>query len=55
LLKCPASSISAILRIRTSLIIYKNYIEMREGMGQMGQQILTASDKVWRIGQGAKI
>jgi len=30
--KPPASSISAIFRIRTSSIIYKNYIEMREGI-----------------------
>jgi len=30
----PASSISAIFRERTSSIIYKNYIKMREEMGQ---------------------
>ena len=34
-----ASSISAIFGKRTRSIIYKNYIEMREGMDQPGQQI----------------
>jgi hypothetical protein len=35
--KGPASSISAIFRTRTSAITYKQYIEMKEGMGQTGQ------------------
>jgi hypothetical protein len=38
-----ASSISAIFGKRTRSIIYKNYIEMREGMDQPGQQFLTAT------------
>jgi len=29
----PARSISVLFRMRRSLTIYKNYIEMREGMG----------------------
>ena len=44
-----ASSISAIFGKRTRSIIYKNYIEMREGMDQPGQQFLTATEKVWRV------
>jgi hypothetical protein len=33
------------------LTIYKkNYIEMREGMGQPGQRLLTATEKVWKVG-----
>ena len=28
-------------------MIYKNYIEMREGMGQPGQRLLTATEKNW--------
>ena len=35
----------AIVSLRTSSIIYKNYIEMREGMGQPGQQLLTITGK----------
>jgi hypothetical protein len=35
----PASSISVIFRERTSSIIYKNYIKMREGMGQPDQRL----------------
>jgi hypothetical protein len=31
----------------SSSIIYKNYTQMREGMGQ---HLLTATDKVWRVG-----
>jgi len=26
------------------------YIEMNRGMGQPGQQLLTATGKVWRVG-----
>jgi hypothetical protein len=33
------SSISALFRMRTSSIIYNNYIEKREGMGQPGQRL----------------
>ena len=39
----------AILKTRTSSIIYKNYIEMRSGMGQPCQWLLTDTDKVWRV------
>jgi hypothetical protein len=35
----PASSISAIFRTKTSSIMYKNYIEKREGMGEAGQKL----------------
>jgi len=31
----------------SSSIIYKNYTEMRKGMGQ---HLLTATEKVWRVG-----
>ena len=41
--------------MRTSLIKYKNYIEMRDGMGQLGQQLVTATENVRRIGPGRKI
>jgi hypothetical protein len=34
--------------MRTSSIIYKNYIEMRKGMGQSGQQLFTSNEKVWK-------
>ena len=46
-----ASSISAIFgkRARSIIHVYKNYIEMREGMDQPGQQFLTATEKVWRV------
>jgi hypothetical protein len=30
--------------------MYNNYIEMKEGIGQPGQQLLTATEKVWRVG-----
>jgi len=30
-------STSAVFRTRTSSIIYKNYIEKKEGMGQLGK------------------
>jgi len=30
--------------------MYTKYIEMREGMGQPGQRLLTANEKVWRVG-----
>jgi hypothetical protein len=36
--------------MRTSSIIYKNYIEMREEMGQLDQRLLTATEKGWRVG-----
>jgi len=26
------------------------YIEMMEGMGQLGQRLMTAREKVWRVG-----
>jgi hypothetical protein len=39
------SSISAIFRTRTSSIIYQNYIEIREGMGNPGR-LLTATAKI---------
>ena len=45
----PANSISAIFRSRTGSIIYKNYKERREGMGQPSQQLLAATEKVWRV------
>jgi hypothetical protein len=35
--------------------MYKNYIEIREGMGQIGQQLLTASEKVWSIARDDKL
>jgi hypothetical protein len=44
------SSISVISRIRTCSTISINYIEMREGMGQSGQQSLHLSEKVWKVG-----
>ena len=28
---------------------------MMEGMGQPGQRLMTATEKVWRVGQGRKI
>ena len=28
---------------------------MREGMCELGQQLLTATKKVWRVGQGLEI
>jgi hypothetical protein len=34
----------------TSSIKYiKNFIEIREGMGQLGQRLLIATEKVWRV------
>jgi len=33
-------------------MIYKNYIETREGMVKVGQRLLTATEKVWRVGYG---
>jgi hypothetical protein len=30
--------------------IYKNYIEISEGMGQPGQWLLNATEKVCRVG-----
>jgi hypothetical protein len=27
----------------------KNFIEIREGMGQLGQWLLIATEKVWRV------
>jgi hypothetical protein len=51
-----ASSISAIFRTRTSSIIYKNYITIREGMGQLkkygelGKRKNGSTEKVWRVG-----
>jgi len=29
--------------------MYTNYIEMREGIDQQGQQLFTATEKVWRV------
>jgi hypothetical protein len=29
--------------------LYKNYIEMGEGMSQPGQRLITATTKVWRV------
>jgi len=40
----------AIFRTRTSSTIYINYIEMREEMGKLGQQLLNATEKVRRVG-----
>ena len=37
------------IRTRTSSIIYKEYKETSEGMGQQGQRLLTATYKVWRV------
>lgn len=31
-------------------IVYKNYVEMREWFGQLGQWLLTATDKYWELG-----
>ena len=42
-------------RTRTSSIIYKNYIVIREGMNQTGKLLLIATEKVWRGGQGRKM
>ena len=40
--------------MRTSSIIYKNYIEMREGMGQQGQWLLTFTEKYGEFGRDEK-
>ena len=47
----PTSLISVICRTRTSSIVFKTYIETREGMGQPGQQLLTAIEYVCRFRQ----
>ena len=37
--------------MRTSSIISKNYIEIREGMGQQGQWLLTSTEKYEKHGE----
>jgi hypothetical protein len=39
-----------IIRTKSSSIIYKDYTEMREGMGQPSQRLLTATERAWRVG-----
>jgi hypothetical protein len=51
----PAISISSIIRTRISSIIYKNYIEIMEGMGPPDQRLWTSIAKVWRVGYGRKM
>ena len=31
-------------------VVRMTHIEMREGMGQSGQWLLAATEKVWRVG-----
>jgi hypothetical protein len=49
--KTPLSSLLSdcigLFSTRTSSTIYKNYIKMREEMGQSGQCLLTATENVW--------
>jgi adenosyl cobinamide kinase/adenosyl cobinamide phosphate guanylyltransferase len=35
--------------------MYKNYVEMREVMGQLGQQLLSAAEKVQIVWKGRNI
>jgi hypothetical protein len=40
--------------MRTSSIISKNYIEIREGMGQQGQWLLNSTEKYGEFGRDEK-
>ena len=35
--------------MRVSSVIYKNYNRNKRGMGKQGQQLLTATEKIWRV------
>jgi hypothetical protein len=39
-----------ILSSTSSSIIYKNYIEMSEWLGQPGERFLNATENVWKVG-----
>ena len=47
---CQESSISNTFRTRKKSLIYKNYIDMMEEVGQPGQRLLTVTGKGWRVG-----
>jgi len=49
--QCPSISTSAIFKMRTSSIIYKNYKEMREGICQPVQWLLLPLKKYWKLGR----
>jgi hypothetical protein len=51
----PASSILVIFGTRTSSIIYKDYIEMREVMAQPGQWLLTTIKKEGKLDRNENV
>ena len=53
--KRPVSSISDIFSRKASAILFKNYIEMREVMGQPGQRLLTATEKNGEFGRNKTV